>query len=147
MNLHDLKPAPGARKKRKRVGRGLGSGRGYTSGRGSNGQNSRSGGKVRPGFEGGQTPLFRKIPKRGFNNKYKKKFNEVNIYQLNNFEKGTTVTPELLKKEGIIDSLAPDGVKILGDGDLTKSLKVKAQAFTLTARKKIEEAAGKVEVI
>ena len=147
MDLHDLKPASGSKKKRKRVGRGTGSGRGYTSGRGANGQNSRSGGKVRPTFEGGQTPLFRRLPKRGFNNKNKKIYTEINVFKLNKFEDGTTVTPQLLLEKGIIDTIAKNGVKILGDGQIKKSLHVKADAFTSSATSKIEEADGKAEVI
>ncbi|MFW6268613.1 MAG: 50S ribosomal protein L15 [Bacillota bacterium] len=147
MNLHDLKPDPESKHKKQRKGRGTGSGRGYTSGRGANGQNSRSGGSVGPIFEGGQTPLFRRLPKKGFNNKFKKEYNEVNVYLLNDFEDGTEVTPELLVEKGIIDSVEKNGVKILGDGEIEKSLTVKAHAFTSSARKKIEKAEGKVEVI
>lgn len=147
MKLHDLKPEAGAKKKRKRVGRGMGSGRGYTSGRGANGQNARSGGGVRPTFEGGQTPLFRRLPKRGFNNIFKKEFNEVNIYQLGKFEDGAEITPERLVEAGIINSIAKSGVKILGNGNLEKSLTVKAHAFTKSAKEKIEAAGGKAEVI
>ncbi len=147
MNLHDLKPVKGAKKKRRRVGRGTGSGRGYTSGRGANGQNSRSGGKVRPTFEGGQTPLFRRLPKFGFNNIFKKEYNEINIYELNKFSDKEEVTPEKLVKKGIIDSIARNGVKILGQGELEKSLTVKANAFTSSAKEKIESANGKAEVI
>ncbi|MGM0601895.1 MAG: 50S ribosomal protein L15 [Bacillota bacterium] len=147
MKLNNLKPAKGYRKDRRRVGRGIGSGRGYTSGRGANGQNSRSGGKVRPTFEGGQTPLFRRFPKRGFNNKFKKEYNEINIYQLNKFSDGAVVTPENLLEMGIIAKTAKNGVKILGQGKLDKSLTVKANAFTSSAREKIEDAGGKYEVI
>ncbi|ACL68896.1 50S ribosomal protein L15 [Halothermothrix orenii] len=147
MKLHDLRPAKDAKKKRKRVGRGTGSGRGFTSGRGSKGQNARSGGGVRPTFEGGQTPLFRKLPKKGFNNIFKKVYNEVNVYQLNKFNKGEEVTPEKLLEKGIIDKVARSGVKILGNGELDKALTVKAHAFTKSAREKIEAAGGKAEVI
>ena len=147
MNLHDIQPAPGSKKKKRRVGRGMGSGRGYTSGRGANGQNSRSGGSVGPIFEGGQTPLFRKLPKYGFNNKFKKQYSEVNVYQLDNFEEGTTVTPELLKETGIISKIEKNGVKILGDGEINKSLHVKANAYSGPAKEKIEQADGKAEVI
>lgn len=147
MKLHDLRPNEGSKKKRKRVGRGMGSGRGYTSGRGANGQNARSGGGVRPTFEGGQTPLFRRIPKRGFNNVFKKEFNEVNIYQLNKFKEDEEVTPEKLVENGVIDTIAKSGVKILGQGELEKSLIVKANAFTKSAMEKIEAAGGKAEVI
>ncbi|MFW6034968.1 MAG: 50S ribosomal protein L15 [Halothermotrichaceae bacterium] len=147
MDLHDLKPVEGSKKKRKRVGRGMGSGRGYTSGRGANGQNARSGGGVRPTFEGGQTPLFRRLPKRGFTNKFKKEFNEVNVYQLNKFNENDEVTPETLLDKGIIDYISKSGVKILGKGNVEKALEVKANAFTKSAREKIEEAGGKAEVI
>ena len=147
MKLNNLKPAAGFKKDRKRVGRGTGSGRGYTSGRGSNGQNSRSGGEVRLTFEGGQTPLFRRLPKRGFNNKFKKEFNEVNVYQLNKFSDDETVNPEVLLEKGIIDGIANNGVKILGKGEVNVALNVEAQAFSASARKKIEAAGGKTEVI
>ncbi|ADO77795.1 50S ribosomal protein L15 [Halanaerobium praevalens] len=147
MKLNNLKPAAGYKKNRKRVGRGTGSGRGYTSGRGANGQNSRAGGKVRLTFEGGQTPLFRRLPKRGFNNKFKKEFNEVNVYQLNKFSADASVTPESLLEKGIIDKIAKNGVKILGKGEVNIALEVKANAFTASAREKIEAAGGKSEVI
>lgn len=147
MKLHDLQPAPNSKKKKQRVGRGIGSGRGYTSGRGANGQNSRSGGKVRPTFEGGQTPLFRRLPKRGFNNPNKKNYNIINLKQLNNFPEDTIITPELLQEEGLISRPASAGVKILGDGELDKKLTVKAQAFSKSAREKIADAGGKAEVI
>lgn len=147
MNLHDLKPEEGSRKKRRRKGRGMGSGRGYTSGRGANGQNARSGGGVRPTFEGGQTPLFRRLPKRGFNNIFKKDFNEINIYQLNRFNENEEVTVEILMDCGLIDNLAKSGLKILGDGEINKALVVKANAFTKSAKAKIEAAGGKAEVI
>lgn len=145
MKLHDLKSKKN--KTRKRVGRGMGSGRGSTSGRGANGQKSRSGGGVRLSFEGGQTPLFRRLPKRGFNNIYKKEYNEINIYQLNNFDEGAEVTPEKLIAAGIIDSIKKSGVKILGSGQLDKSLNIKAHAFSKSAREKIEAAGGKAGVI
>ena len=147
MKLHDLKPAPGSKSKRKRVGRGMGSGNGYTSGRGANGQNSRSGGLVRPTFEGGQTPLFRRLPKRGFNNINKKEYSIVNVYQLNRFDEGKEITPEVLKESGIIDKVAKSGVKILGTGLLEKPLTIKAHAFSRSAKEIIEEAGGKAEVI
>ena len=147
MNLHDLKPAEGSKTRKRRVGRGEGSGRGYTSGRGANGQNSRSGSKTRPTFEGGQTPLFRKLPKRGFNNKFKKQFSIINVYQLNRYEDGTEITPELLKNDGLIDNIAKHGVKILAKGDLSKEVVVKANAFSSSAVDKIEKAGGKAEVI
>ncbi len=147
MNLHDLKPAKGSKKRKRRVGRGTGSGRGYTSGRGANGQNSRSGNKIRPTFEGGQTPLFRKLPKRGFNNIFKKQYSVVNVYQLNNFDEGTEITPELLQERGLIDNIAKNGVKVLAKGAITKDLTVKAHAFSESAVEKIENAGGKAEVI
>jgi large subunit ribosomal protein L15 len=147
VNLHDLKPARGSKKKRTRVGRGTGSGRGYTSGRGANGQNSRSGGRVRPTFEGGQTPLFRRLPKRGFTNEFKKKFNEINVFQLNRFDDGMEITPEMILEEGLINKLEKSGVKILGSGEIDVSLTVKANAFSSSAKEKIEDAGGKAEVI
>lgn len=146
MRLHELKSPQGARTAKKRVGRGIGSGHGKTSTRGHKGQNSRSGGGVRPGFEGGQMPLQRALPKRGFTSIFKKQFNELNVDRLNVFADGTEVTPELLKQEGLIKSLK-DGVRVLGNGELEKSLTVKAQGFTKTAAEKIEAAGGKVEVI
>ena len=146
MRLHDLKPAEGSTKSRKRVGRGTGSGLGKTSGRGMNGQNARSGGGVRPGFEGGQMPLFRRIPKRGFNNIFKKEWSIVNVESLNQFESGTEITPELLVEAGVVGKINY-GLKILGDGELSKSLTVKANKFTQSAISKIEAAGGKVEVI
>ena len=144
MRLHDLKPAKGSKKDHKRVGRG--GKRRYTSGRGSNGQNARSGGGVRPGFEGGQNPLFMRLPKRGFNNRWATKYAEVNIRSLNRFDAGAEVTPEVLIEVGIIDKLL-DGVKILGTGELEKKLTVKAHRFSKSAVEKIEGAGGKAEVI
>lgn len=146
MRLHDLKPAEGSTKSRKRVGRGTGSGLGTTAGRGMNGQNSRSGGGVRPGFEGGQMPLFRRIPKRGFNNIFKKQWTVVNVDVLNEFEDGTEITPEVLLQTGVL-SKVNYGLKILGDGELNKKLTVKANKFTQSAISKIEAAGGKAEVI
>jgi len=146
MRLHELRPAAGSTKTRKRVGRGTGSGLGTTAGRGMNGQNSRSGGGVRPGFEGGQMPLFRRIPKRGFKNINKKQWAIVNIEALNAFENETVITPELLIDRGLIKKLN-DGLKILGDGQLEKKLTVKANKFTQSAISKIEAAGGKAEVI
>ncbi|NLN54092.1 MAG: 50S ribosomal protein L15 [Firmicutes bacterium] len=146
MRLHELKSPQGARAAKKRVGRGIGSGHGKTSTRGHKGQRARSGGGVRPGFEGGQMPLQRAIPKRGFTSIFKKQYNEVNVGRLNVFADGAEVTPELLKQAGLIKSLK-DGVRILGSGDLEKSLSVKAQGFSKTAVAKIEAAGGKVEVI
>jgi large subunit ribosomal protein L15 len=146
MRLHDLRPAEGSTKSKKRVGRGTGSGLGTTAGRGMNGQNSRAGGGVRPGFEGGQMPLFRRIPKRGFNNKFKKMWTVVNVEILNEFEDGTEITPEVLLQTGVVSKLGY-GLKILGDGELNKKLTVKANKFTQSAITKIEAAGGKAEVI
>jgi len=146
MRLHNLAPAEGSTKKPKRVGRGIGSGHGKTSTRGHKGQNARSGGGVRPGFEGGQMPLYRRIPKRGFTNIFKKQLVAINVEQLNKFEEGTKVTPELLIEKGIIKKIK-DGVKILGNGQLNVKLHVVANAFSETAKAKIEAAGGKTEVI
>ncbi|BEP30108.1 50S ribosomal protein L15 [Helicovermis profundi] len=146
MKLHELKPAKGAVKDRKRLGRGTGSGTGTTAGRGMNGQNSRSGGGVRPGFEGGQMPLFRRIPKRGFTSRNKKEWAIVNVDMLNSFEDGTEINPVFLIEQGLIKNVK-DGVKILGNGDLTTKLTVKANKFTKSALEKIEAAGGKAEVI
>ena len=146
MRLHDLRPAEGSTKSKKRVGRGTGSGLGTTAGRGMNGQNSRAGGGVRPGFEGGQMPLFRRIPKRGFNNKFKKQWTVINVELLNDFEDGTEITPEVLLQTGVVSKLSY-GLKILGDGELNKKLTVKANKFTQSAITKIEAAGGKAEVI
>lgn len=146
MRLHELRPAPGTTKEPKRKGRGTATGQGKTGGRGQKGQGSRSGGGVRPGFEGGQMPLFRRLPKRGFTNIFAVEYEEVNIEQLNQFENGTEITPELLKEAGIVKKMR-DGVKILGNGELTKSLTVKANKFSKSAIEKIEAAGGRVEVI
>lgn len=146
MKLHELAPAPGSKKKPTRVGRGLGSGLGKTSGKGHKGQNARSGGGVRPGFEGGQMPIYRRLPKRGFYNKFGKDFTEVNVRELNRFENGTVVDPVLLVEAGVIKNVR-DGIRILGSGDLEKALTVKANGFTKSAAEKIEAAGGKVEVI
>lgn len=149
MKLHELKPARGgATKDRKRIGRGHSSGWGKFAGRGRDGQNSRSGGGVRPGFEGGQMPLFRTLPKRGFKNHFQKQYAIVNVESLNAFEDGTTITPELLVEAGFIHaSELIDGLKILGDGELNKNLTVQATKFTKSAQEKIEAAGGKAEVI
>lgn len=147
MKLYELKPAPGSKKKPKRVGRGESSGHGKTSTRGHKGQWARSGGGVRPGFEGGQMPLTRRIPKRGFKNINKKVYTEVNVEKLERFENDTVITPELLLKEGVISKIEKDGVKVLGRGELTKRLIVRVQKVSEGARKKIEAAGGKVEVI
>jgi large subunit ribosomal protein L15 len=145
--LHDLQPNEGARKKRQRVGRGVGSGRDKTSGRGHKGQNARSGGGVRPGFEGGQMPLFRRIPKRGFSNQpFKKDYTIVNLEKLTVFDADAVVTPEVLKEEGVIKRIG-DGVKILARGELDRALTIKAHKFSGSAVEKIEAAGGKAEVI
>ncbi|BBU34999.1 50S ribosomal protein L15 [Veillonella nakazawae] len=147
MKLHELQPAAGSKKARTRVGRGLGSGLGKTSGRGQKGQNSRSGGGVRSGFEGGQMPLYRRLPKRGFNNVFAKQYAEVNVEQLNRFEDGATVDPVALIEVGILKNVR-DGIRILGNGTLeTKNLTVIANGFTKSAEEKITAAGGKVEVI
>ena len=146
MKLHELAPAPGSRKTRTRVGRGIGSGLGKTSGRGHKGQNSRSGGGVSTGFEGGQMPLYRRLPKRGFYNKFGKEYAEVNVSTLNCFEEGTVVDPVALIEAGILKNVR-DGVRILGNGQLDKSLTVIANGFTKSAADKITAAGGKVEVI
>lgn len=147
MKLHELAPNAGATSTRKRVGRGAGSGLGKTSGRGHKGQNARSGGGVRPGFEGGQNPLYRRLPKRGFNNdRFASEFAIVNLNQLNRFAAGTEVTPELLLSEGVLKN-AKDGIKILGNGELNVGLTVKAHKFSQSAIEKIQAAGGKTEVI
>ncbi|WP_122790617.1 50S ribosomal protein L15 [Intestinibacillus sp. Marseille-P6563] len=146
MKLQDLQPSVGATRPAYRKGRGAGSGNGKTAGRGHKGQWARSGGGVRPGFEGGQMPLARRLPKRGFNNIFGTTYAPVNVEVLNRFEDGTEVTVELLLETGVI-SKALDGVKILGNGELTKKLTVKAAAFSASAKEKIEKAGGKAEVI
>ena len=147
MNLNELKPAVGSKKDSFRVGRGHGSGNGKTSGKGHKGQKARSGGGVRPGFEGGQMPIYRRLPKRGFTNIFAKTYTEINVSALNSFEDGATVTAESLKAAGIIKKLN-DGIKVLGRGDLTaKNLTVQAAKFTKSAEEKIAAAGGKAEVI
>ena len=147
MKLHELRPSEGAFKASKRVGRGTGSGLGKTSGKGHKGQNARSGGGVRPGFEGGQLPLFRRLPKRGFSNAmFKVEYATINVSDLEKFEDGAVVTPELLKEMGILKKQLA-GVKVLGNGELTKKLTVKASKFSATAVEKIEAIGGKAEVI
>jgi large subunit ribosomal protein L15 len=147
VQLHELKSPKGARRERKRLGRGTSSGHGKTSTRGTKGQWARSGGGVRPGFEGGQTPLFRRLPKRGFTNApFKKEFSIVNVEDLNSFEPGTVVTPELLLERRLIRQLR-DGVKVLGTGELSVKLTVRAHAFSGSAKEKIEAAGGTAEVI
>ncbi|WP_339164704.1 50S ribosomal protein L15 [Bacillus sp. FSL K6-2841] len=146
MKLHELKPSEGSRKERNRVGRGIGSGNGKTSGKGHKGQNARSGGGVRPGFEGGQMPLFQRLPKRGFTNINRKDYAVINLDRLNSFDEGTEVTPELLLETGAISKLKA-GVKILGNGKLDKKLTVKANKFSASAKEAIEAAGGTAEVI
>ncbi|WP_067842424.1 50S ribosomal protein L15 [Amphibacillus sediminis] len=145
MKLHELKPSQ-ARKKRNRVGRGMSSGNGKTSGRGHKGQNARSGGGVRPGFEGGQMPLFQRLPKRGFTNINRKEYAVINLSALNKFEEGTEVTPELLLETGLVSKLKA-GIKVLGNGTIEKKLTVKAHKFSASAKEAIETAGGKTEVI
>jgi len=147
MKLHELHPAEGSIKNRKRIGRGPGSGTGKTSGKGHKGQNARSGGGVRPGFEGGQIPLFRRLPKRGFSNHmFKTEYAVINLSDLNRFNDGDVVTPELLREMGIIKKQL-SGVKVLGNGTLEKKVTVKAHKFSESAKEKIETSGGKVEVI
>lgn len=146
MKLHELAPSAGSKKKAFRVGRGHGSGNGKTAGRGHKGQNARSGGGVRPGFEGGQMPIYRRLPKRGFNNIFAKQYVSINVEALNKLEDGAEVTAEVLKANGIISKIC-DGVVILGRGELTKKLTVKAARFSKTAEEKITAAGGKVEVV
>ena len=145
MKLHDLKPAVGATTAVKRLGRGTGSGLGKTSGKGHKGAKARSGGGKRPGFEGGQMPLTMRLPKRGFTNKWRVEYATVNVDRLNIFEDGEVVTPVELVESGILKNVQ-DGVKILGNGEITKKLTVKATKFSQTAKEKIEAAGGKVEV-
>ena len=146
MKLHELTPAPGSVKDVKRIGRAHGSGQGKTARKGHKGQKARSGGGVRPGFEGGQTTLARRIPKRGFNNIFRTEYATVNVSDLEKFVDGTVVDAELLKASGLIKKEL-DGVKILGNGELTKNLTVKAAKFTAAAKEKIEKAGGKAEVM
>lgn len=146
MKLHELSPAPGSTQSPKRLGRGVGSGLGKTSGKGHKGQKARSGGNKLATFEGGQMPLTRRIPKRGFTNIFAKEYATINVFELEVFENGTTVTPDLLKQSGLVKKLY-DGVKILGEGEITKKLTVQAAKFTGSAKAKIEAAGGSVEVI
>ena len=146
MKLHELQYEEGARKVSKRIGRGQGSGTGKTAGKGHKGQKARSGGGVALGFEGGQTPLWRALPKRGFTNINRKEYAIINIETLNKFEKGTEVTPELLKECGLVKQQL-DGIRVLGNGTLDKALTVKAQKFSKSAIQAIEAAGGKAEVI
>jgi len=147
MKLYNIEQPEGAVRSPKRVGRGTSSGTGKTSGKGHKGQNARSGGGVRPGFEGGQLPLFRRLPKRGFSNaKFKVEYATINVSDLDNFEDGAVVTPELLKEMGIVKKQLA-GIKVLGNGELTKKLTVKAHKFSKSAKEAIEKAGGNVEVI
>ncbi|MDQ0156981.1 50S ribosomal protein L15 [Robertmurraya andreesenii] len=146
MKLHELKPAEGSRHERKRKGRGIGSGNGKTAGKGHKGQKARSGGGVRPGFEGGQTPLFQRLPKRGFTNINRKDYAIVNLDTLNRFEDGTEVTPELLLETGVVSN-EKAGIKILAKGKVEKKLTVKAHKFSSAAKEAIEAAGGNTEVI
>ena len=146
MRLEELQPTEGSKFTAKRKGRGPGSGNGKTAGKGHKGQNARSGGGVRPGFDGGQMPIYRRLPKRGFTNIFAKEYVTVNVEVLERFEKGTEVTAETLKEAGII-SKVKDGIKILGRGEITKPLTVKAAQFTQSAAEKITAAGGKAEVI
>ena len=146
MKLHELKPSEGSRSSRKRIGRGIGSGQGKTAGKGHKGQNARSGGGVRLGFEGGQTPLYRRLPKRGFTNFSRKEYAVVNLDALNRFAEGTEVTPELLIETGVVSN-EKAGIKILAKGTLEKKLTVKAHKFSSAAKEAIEAAGGNTEVI
>ena len=147
MKLHELKPAEGARTGERRLGRGIGSGLGKTSGKGHKGQWARSGGGVRIGFEGGQMPLARRLPKRGFDNNWKKVYTVITLGDLEQLEEGTVVTLEYLLSEGLVSKAQPCGLKVLGDGNLTKKLTVKANKFTKSAEAKIKELGGEVEVL
>lgn len=146
MKLHELSPAPNSTKAPKRLGRGIGSGTGKTAGKGHKGQYARSGGGVRPGFEGGQMPLIRQLPKRGFTNNWRKEYTTINVSDLEQFEAGTTVTAQMLKNKGVISKIEAYGLKVLGNGNLTKALTVKAQKFTQSAADKISKAGGSIEV-
>ena len=145
MKLHELAPAKGAKKEGFRVGRGHGSGNGKTAGKGHKGQNARSGGGVRPGFEGGQMPIYRRLPKRGFNNIFAKEYTEINISELNKLDAGAEVTAEILKEKGIISKIKKDGVVLLGRGEVDRALKVKVSKWSKTAEAKITAAGGTVE--
>ena len=147
MKLHELRPAQGARTGERRLGRGIGSGLGKTSGKGHKGQWARSGGGVRIGFEGGQMPLARRLPKRGFDNNWKKVYTVINLGDLEQLEEGTVVTLEYLLSEGLVSKAQPCGLKVLGDGNLTKKLTVKANKFTKSAEAKIKELGGEIEVL
>lgn len=148
MYIHELRNADGEKQSKKRLGRGIGSGVGKTSGKGHKGQNARSGGGVRQGFEGGQNPLYRRVPKRGFNNaKFKKVYSTINVSQLNVFEKDTVVDAVKLLEQGILSKVEKDGVKVLGNGELTVAVKVVANKFTAQAKEKIMAKGGSVEEV
>lgn len=147
MKLHELRAVPGATKAPKRKGRGTATGQGKTAGRGMNGQKSRSGGGVRPGFEGGQMPLYRRIPKRGFTNIWRTEYSILNVDDLNRFEAGAVVTPDMLKEAGLVKQMKNGGIKILGNGELEKNITIQAHKFSKSAIEKIESAGGKAEVI
>ncbi|HCJ01661.1 MAG TPA: 50S ribosomal protein L15 [Clostridiales bacterium] len=147
MKLHTIAPAPGSKSDAKRLGRGIGSGLGKTSGKGHKGQWARSGGGVRPGFEGGQMPLTRRLPKRGFTNIFKKEYNIVNLWDLECFEANTVINEDVLLATGVLSKAQPYGLKVLGGGELTKPLTVQAACVTASAKEAIEKAGGKVEVL
>lgn len=147
MKLNELSPAPNSKRAVRRLGRGTGSGLGKTSGKGQKGQNSRSGGGVRPGFEGGQMPLLRRLPKVGFTNKFRKVYTTINVDALERYENGTVIDAELLRKDGLIGKLENAGLKVLGNGNLSKNLTVKANKFTESAIEKIKQAGGSIEVL
>ena len=147
MKLHELSPAEGSARAPFRKGRGAGSGNGKTAGKGHKGQNARSGGGVRPGFEGGQLPLYRKLPKRGFNNyRFGKQYTIVNVDELNRFEEGAVVDADALLAAGVVSKVL-DGIKVLGEGEVSKKITVKAAVFSATAKEKIEAVGGKTEVV
>lgn len=146
MYIHELSPAPYSKKSTKRVGRGIGSGVGKTSGRGQKGQNSRSGGGVRPGFGGGQIPLIRRLPKRGFNNHFRKEYTTVNVSELERFDNDTVIDAKFLMENGVIGKVAEYGLKILGNGDLTKKLTIYAAKWTQSALDKVTKVGGTIEV-
>ncbi|MBQ4647769.1 MAG: 50S ribosomal protein L15 [Clostridia bacterium] len=146
MKLHELSPAEGSAKSRYRKGRGPGSGNGKTAGKGHKGQNARSGGGVRPGFEGGQLPIYRRLPKRGFNNHFSKEYAIINVGSLNDFDEGSVINVQTLLDSGVINKEL-DGLKVLGNGELTKKLTVEAKIFSASAKEKIEAAGGKAQVI
>ena len=148
MYIQNMKPAEGSKKSPKRLGRGIGSGLGKTSGKGHKGQNARTGGGVRPGFEGGQNTLLRRVPIRGFSNfKFDKKYSIVNVSDLEKFDDGMVITEEFLFENRVVGKMMPYGLKVLGNGEITKKLTIKAKKFTETAKQKIEKAGGKIEII